>query len=326
MFQAIMIEKDGDGQRAVLSTLTEDNLPLGDVCIRVQWSTLNYKDALAITGKAPVVRSFPMVPGIDLAGTVITSEHPSWKPGDLVVLNGWGVGERHWGGLAGMARVKGDWLVPLPPQFSPRQAMAIGTAGYTAMLSVLALERHGITPDKGEVVVTGAGGGVGGIAIALLSRLGYQVVAVTGRPQDAARLTALGAHEVMDRARFEVPGKPVTSERWAGAVDAVGGQILANILAGMRYQGVAAACGLAASLSLPTTVAPFILRGVTLAGIDSVYCPQPLRQEAWQRLAKDLDVERLAALAEDIPLREAIPAASRILAGEIKGRLIVGLE
>ncbi|MBR0669599.1 acrylyl-CoA reductase (NADPH) [Neoroseomonas soli] len=323
MFDAILIEKTEDGSRAVLATVGEDRLPPGDVTVRVAWSTLNYKDALAITGKAPVVRSFPMVPGIDFAGVVEQSSDPAYRPGDKVVLNGWGVGEAHWGGLAGKARVKGDWLVPLQPPFTLRQAMGIGTAGYTAMLCVMALERHGVTPDQGEILVTGAAGGVGSVAVAVLAKLGYQVVAMTGRPEETGYLTALGAREIIDRATYTQPGKPLARERWAGAVDVVGGHVLANVCAAMKYRGTVAACGLAGGMTLPTTVAPFILRGVTLAGVDSVMCPRPERLEAWRRLARDLDPATLEGLTTEVAMADVIPAAERLVAGQIRGRIIV---
>jgi acrylyl-CoA reductase (NADPH) len=326
MFDAILIEKSEQGSRASLTRLEEVRLPAGDVTVRVAYSTLNYKDALAITGKAPVVRSFPMVPGIDFAGTVEHSDHPDFRPGDQVVLNGWGVGETHWGGLAGKARVRGDWLVPLQAPFTPRQAMAIGTAGYTAMLCVLALERHGVAPGDGEVLVTGAAGGVGSVAVALLAKLGHRVVAMTGRPEEAAYLRALGAAEVIDRTGYAEPGKPLARERWAGAVDVVGGQVLANLCAAMRYRGTIAACGLAGGMGLPATVAPFILRGVTLAGVDSVMCPRPDRLEAWRRLARDLDIARLEALTTELPLDQAIGAAEELLAGRIRGRVVIPLD
>ncbi|MBP2308552.1 acryloyl-CoA reductase [Azospirillum melinis] len=326
MFQAILIEKDGTDIRAGLSTVGDDRLPAGDVTVRVAYSTLNYKDALAITGKAPVVRSYPMVPGIDFAGVVEHSAHPDYKPGDKVVLNGWGVGEQHWGGLAEKARVNGDWLVPLQSPFTLRQAMAIGTAGYTAMLCVMALERHDVTPGKGEVLVTGAAGGVGSVAVALLSKLGYEVVVVTGRPEEAGYLKVLGAKEVLERKQFQDPGKPLAKERWAGAVDVVGGQILANVCAAMKYRGTVAACGLAGGMSLPTTVAPFILRGVTLAGVDSVMCPRDLRIEAWRRLADDLDPAKLDGLTTEIPLSDVIPTATRLLDGQVRGRVTVAVS
>ena len=325
MFEAILIEKDSDGHRARLSTLGDERLPPGEVTVRVAYSTLNYKDALAITGKSPVVRSFPMVPGIDFAGVVEHSGDPACGAGDSVVLNGWGVGEQHWGGLAGKARVKGGWLVPLQAPFTLRQAMAIGTAGYTAMLCVLALERHGVAPDRGEVLVTGAAGGVGSVAVAVLSKLGYRVAAVTGRPEEADYLTSLGAEEVLDRAQFSQPGKLLSKERWAGAVDVVGGQVLANVCSAMVYRGTVAACGLAGGMSLPATVAPFILRGVTLAGIDSVMCPREERLAAWRRLAEDLDPNKLASITKEIALSDVISAAELLIAGRIRGRIVVPL-
>ncbi len=326
MFRGILIENNEAGYRAALKELDESGLPEGDVTVEVLYSTLNYKDALAITGKSPVVRRFPMVPGIDLAGRVEASSHPDYREGDGVVLNGWGVGEVHWGGLAEKARLKGDWLVPLPSAFSPRQAMAIGTAGYTAMLCVLALERHGVTPDRGEILVTGAAGGVGSVAVSLLSKLGYRVVAVSGRPEESAYLTGLGAAEVLARAEFEQPGKPLARERWAGAVDVVGSQVLANVCAATRYGGVVAACGLAGGMDFPATVAPFILRGVTLAGIDSVMCPRAQRLEAWERLARDLEIDKLEAMAGEIGLGEAIETAHRLLAGQVRGRIVVDVR
>lgn len=323
MFDAILIEKTEAGQTARLTQVDESRLPEGDVTVDVAWSTLNYKDALALTGASPVVREFPMVPGIDFAGTVFESRHPDFKPGDRVVLNGWGVGEKHWGGLGTKARVKGDWLIPLPAGISARQAMAIGTAGYTAMLAVLALERHGVTPDKGEVVVTGASGGVGSVAVALLSKLGYRVAAVTGRASEAAYLTALGAASIVDRAELTAPGRPLARERWAGGIDAVGSIVLANVLAATRAHGTVAACGLAGGMDLPTTVAPFILRGVTLAGIDSVMCPKPERLEAWARLARDLDPAKLDSMVVELPLDKVIETAPRFLKGEVRGRIVV---
>lgn len=323
MFKAILIEKSESGQNVRLADIDESSLPEGDVTVRVAWSTLNYKDALAITGKSPVVRKFPMVPGIDFAGTVEQSSHPAYKPGDKVVLNGWGVGEVHWGGLAEKARIKGDWLVPLEPNFTMAQAMSIGTAGYTAMLCVLALERQGVRPASGEILVTGAAGGVGSVAVALLSRLGYHVAAVTGRMEEADFLKRLGAKEILPRADFSEPGKPLAKERWAGAIDVAGGQVLANVCASMKYRGVVAACGLAAGMGFPATVAPFILRGVTLAGVDSVMCPREERLEAWKRLARDLDPALLDALTERISLSDVIPVAGKLLAGQIRGRVIV---
>lgn len=326
MFKGILIEKDDAGYRATLSDIDESQLPEGDVTINVQYSTLNYKDGLAITGKGPVVRKFPLVPGIDLVGTVESSSHEGIAVGDAVVLNGWGVGEGHWGGLAQKARLKGEWLVPLPMAFTPKQAMAIGTAGYTAMLCVLALERHGVTPDKGEILVTGANGGVGSVAVAVLAKLGYTVVASTGRPQEADYLKSLGAAEVIDRAQFSAAGRPLAKERWAGAVDTVGSHTLANVCASTRYRGVVTACGLAQGMDFPATVAPFILRGVTLAGVDSVMCPRTDRLEAWARLARDLDVSKLDLITHEIALSDAIPAAANLLEGKIRGRVVVDVN
>ena len=326
MFKAILIEKDDQGYRAGLTELDDIALPEGDVTVRVDYSTLNYKDGLAITGRSPVVRKFPMVPGVDLVGTVEHSSHPDYQVGDAVVLNGWGVGETHWGGLAQRARLKGDWLVPLPAAFTPWQAMAIATAGYTAMLCVMALERHGVTPAQGEVVVTGAAGGVGSFAVSLLAKLGYNVAAVTGRPQEADYLKGLGATTVLDRAEFTAPGKPLAKERWAGAVDTVGSHTLANVCAQMKYRGTVAACGLAGGMDFPSTVAPFILRGVTLAGVDSVMCPRPDRLQAWQRLATDLDVGHLDAITRTIGLAEALAVAPQLLAGQVRGRVVVDVN
>ncbi len=326
MFKGILIEKDDAGYRANLKDIDEAQLPEGDVTVRVSHSTLNYKDGLAITGKGPVVRRFPMVPGIDLVGTVESSTHADYQPGDSVLLNGWGVGEGHWGGLAQKARLKGDWLVPLPKQFSPQQAMAIGTAGYTAMLCVLALERHGVKPEHGEIVVSGAAGGVGSVATAVLSKLGYTVVAVSGRSEETDYLKRLGASEVLNRADFSSPGKPLGKERWAGAVDVVGSHTLANICATTKYRGVVTACGLAGGMDFPATVAPFILRGVTLAGIDSVMCPRPDRLEAWRRLGSDLDISKLEMISNEISLAEAIPYAFKLINGEIRGRVIVDVN
>jgi len=326
MFKGILIEKDEAGYRAALTDLDEGRLPEGDVTVRVSHSTLNYKDALAITGKGPVVRTFPMVPGIDLAGTVEHSTHPDYAAGDAVILNGWGVGETHWGGLAQQARLNGNWLVPLPAQFTPQQAMAIGTAGYTAMLCVLALERHGVTPAHGEILVTGAAGGVGSVASAVLTRLGYSVVAVSGRPAETEYLKHLGAVEVLDRATFATPGKPLGRERWAGVVDVVGSHTLANVCATTKYRGVVTACGLAGGMDFPATVAPFILRGVTLVGIDSVICPRPERLEAWRRLGSDLDVAKLDTISQEVGLTDVIPFASKLLNGEVRGRVIVDVN
>ena len=326
MFKGILIEKDDAGYRATLSDIDEAQLPEGDVTVKVQYSTLNYKDGLAITGKGPVVRKFPLVPGIDLVGTVESSSHEGIAVGDAVVLNGWGVGEGHWGGLAQKAKLKGEWLVPLPSAFTPKQAMAIGTAGYTAMLCVLALERHGVTPDKGEILVTGANGGVGSVAVALLAKLGYTVVASTGRPQEADYLKSLGAAEIIDRAQFSAAGRPLAKERWAGAVDTVGSHTLANVCASTRYRGVVTACGLAQGMDFPATVAPFILRGVTLAGVDSVMCPRVDRLEAWARLARDLDVSKLDLITHEIALSDAISAAADLLDGKIRGRVVVDVN
>lgn len=323
MFQGILINKDEAGYRAALQTIDESVLPEGDVTVRVDWSTLNYKDGLAITGRSPVVRRFPMIPGIDFAGTVSESQHPLWQPGDRVILNGWGVGETHCGGLAEQARVKGDWLVRLPEAFTPRQAMAIGTAGYTAMLCVMALQKHGILPSDGDILVTGANGGVGSVAIALLAKLGYRVVASTGRMNEADYLTGLGAAAVIDRAELSAPGKPLGKERWAGVVDTVGSHTLANACAGTRYGGAVAACGLAGGMDFPSSVAPFILRGVTLYGIDSVMAPLPLRQQAWARLAEDLDLAKLEAMTQEITLADAISVAEKLLAGQVRGRVVV---
>lgn len=321
--KGILIEKDEQGYRVGLQEIDETRLPDGDVTVRVQYSTINYKDGLAMTGRGPVIRQFPMIPGIDFAGTVERSDDRRYAVGDTVVLNGWGVGETHWGGLAEMARVKGDWLVPLPTPFTARQAMAIGTAGYTAMLCVMALERQGVTPDKGEILVTGAAGGVGSVAVALLAKLGYQTVAVSGRPETEDYLMNLGAHRVLGRDEFSAPGKPLQKERWAGAIDVVGSHTLANVCAQLRYRGVVAACGLAGGGDLPTTVMPFILRGATLAGIDSVMCPRDERLEAWRRLSRDLDPVKLDAITTEIALADAIAAGSDAIAGKIRGRLVV---
>jgi acrylyl-CoA reductase (NADPH) len=326
MFRGILIEKDDGPQRAKLQTLHDEQLPAGNVTVRVAYSTMNFKDALAITGRSPVVRSFPMVPGIDFSGIVEASDDPAFKPGDAVVLNGWGVGEKHWGGLAERARVPGDWLIPLQPPFSLRDAMAIGTAGYTAMLCVLALERQGVTPTHGEVLVTGASGGVGSVAVSLLAKLGYHVVAMTGRTQEADFLRGLGAQEVIDRNDYTKPAKPLAKERWAAAIDVAGGHVLANVCASMRYGGVVAACGLAADMAFPSSVAPFILRGVTLAGVDSVMAPKAVRLQAWQRLAQDLDVNKLHALSHELALEDVIAQAEALLAGQVRGRIIVPIS
>jgi acrylyl-CoA reductase (NADPH) len=326
-FKAVLIEQADGARRVSCTDLTDAALPAGDVTVRVAYSTLNFKDGLAITGRSPVVRRHPMVPGIDFAGEVERSDHPKFEPGQRVVLNGWGVGETHWGGLAQRARVQGDWLVALPSGLSTRHAMALGTAGYTAMLCVMALQRHGVRPSDGEIAVSGAAGGVGSVATMLLSRLGYRVVAITGRPAEAAYLQRLGAAEVIDRTPFTSPGKPLARERWAGAVDSAGSHVLANLCASMRYGGVVAACGLAAGMDFPATVAPFILRGVTLAGIDSVMCPLPLRLEAWTRLAAEIDTQLLDLLVqEQIGLSRAIEVAPRLLAGQVRGRVVVDVN
>jgi acrylyl-CoA reductase (NADPH) len=323
MFNAILVEREPGPYRATLRNLDEAQLPPAEVAVRIDYSTLNYKDALAITGHGPVVRQFPMVPGIDFAGTVESSGHSAYKSGDKVVLNGWGVGETHWGGLAQKARVKADWLVPLPPAFTTRQAMAIGTAGYTAMLCVMSLERHGVTPDTGEILVTGAAGGVGSVAVAVLSKLGFRVAAMTGRPAESDFLKQLGAAEILDRAQFASAGKPLARERWAAAIDVVGSHTLANVCASLRYGGIVAACGLAGGMDFPATVAPFILRGITLAGVDSVMRPRPDRVEAWRRLSRDLDMKKLELLTEEISLSQVIPRAALFLQGKIRGRIVV---
>ncbi len=322
-FKAIVIDKGEAGQSVALKDFDEKDLMEGDVTVRPEWSTINYKDGLAITGKAPVVRRFPMIAGLDLAGTVENSSHPDWKAGDRVICNGWGLSETHLGAYAQKARVKGQWLVRVPETMSARDTMAIGTAGYTAMLSVIALERAGVTPDKGPVIVTGSAGGVGSVAVALLAKLGYQVIASTGRPQEADYLKGLGAAEILDRKELEGPPKPLAKERWAGGVDSVGSTTLANVLSMTRYGGAVAACGLAAGMDLPASVAPFILRGVSLLGIDSVMCPLPRRKEAWKRLETDLDRAKLAAMTTEIALSEVIGTAPKILSGGVRGRIVV---
>ena len=326
MLNAILLEKSDTAVNARVAALEDAALPEGDVTVRIAHSTLNYKDGLAITNRAPVVRKWPMVPGIDFAGTVEASAHPDWKPGDAVVLNGWGVGETHWGGLAQKARVSGDWLVALPAALSARDAMAIGTAGYTAMLAAMALERHGVDKAKGEILVTGASGGVGSVAIAILAGWGYTVVASTGKLDEAAYLKSLGAAEVIDRATLSSPGKPLGKERWTGVVDSVGSHTLANACATTKYGGVVAACGLAQGMDFPATVAPFILRGVTLAGIDSVYAPKARRLEAWKKLASDLDRAKLASLTREVGLADAITAAGELMAGKVRGRIVVDVN
>jgi acrylyl-CoA reductase (NADPH) len=322
-FKAIRIDKAEKGTTVALTQFDEAELMDGDVTVAVEWSTVNYKDGLAVTGKAPVVRRFPMIAGIDFAGTVAQSSHPAWQSGDKVICNGWGMGETHLGAYAQKARVKGDWLVRLPEGMSTRDAMAIGTAGYTAMLSVLALEKHGLTPKHGPVVVTGAAGGVGSVAIALLSKLGYHVIASTGRMSELAYLRDLGATEVIDRAELSGPAKPLAKERWAGGIDSVGSTTLANLLSMTRYGGAIAACGLAAGMDLPTSVAPFILRGISLLGIDSVMCPLELRKIAWSRLEADLDRRKLAEITQEIGLDEVVAAGSNVLAGQVRGRIVV---
>jgi acrylyl-CoA reductase (NADPH) len=323
MFKALLLEKDDAGFRAAVTQLDESRLPQGDVTVAIDYSTLNYKDGLAITNRAPVVRAWPMVPGIDGAGTVVESTHPGWKPGDQVIHNGWGVGETRWGCLAGRARLNGAGLVKLPAAFTTRQAMAIGTAGYTAMLCVLALERQGVQAGDGEVLVTGATGGVGSVAVALLAKLGHKVVAATGKAGEADYLKRLGASAIIDRAELAAAGKPMQKERWAAVVDAVGSQTLANALAQTRYGGVIAACGLAQGGDLPTTVMPFILRGVTLAGVDSVMAPIGRRREAWSRLASDLDASLLESITSEIGLDTAVEAAQKLMAGQVRGRTVV---
>jgi acrylyl-CoA reductase (NADPH) len=322
-FKAVVIEKADQGQSVGLKEFDEANLMDGDVTVAVHWSTLNYKDGLALSGKAPVVRRFPMIAGIDLAGVVESSGHPNWKPGDKVLLNGWGLGETHLGAYAEKARVKGEWLVRLPAGLSERDAMAIGTAGYTAMLAVMALERHGLKPGQGPVLVTGAAGGVGSVAVALLAKLGFQVVASTGRKEEADYLASLGASEVIDRGELTGPVRPLAKERWAGGIDSVGSSTLANLLSMTRYGGAVAACGLAGGMDLPTSVAPFILRGVSLLGIDSVQCPMNLRIEAWRRLDSDLDRGKIQAMTREIGLSEVVEAAETILQGRVRGRIVV---
>ena len=323
MFNAIVIDKDDSGYRANLQQLDDAQLPEGDVTVAVAYSTLNFKDGLAITGSSPVVRKFPMVPGIDLAGTVEHSSHPEYKIGDQVLLNGWGVGENHWGGLAQKARLNGDWLIPLPEAFTAAQAMAVGTAGYTAMLCILALERNGVTPAQGEVLVTGANGS---FAIALLSKLGYRVAACTGRVSEHEDLQRLGASEIIDRATLSEPGKPLAKERWSAVIDSVGSHTLANACASTRAEGTVAACGLAQGMDFPASVAPFILRGVTLAGINSVTQPKARRLQAWERLTEDLDFSLLSLISHEIGLSEVIDAAPQLLAGQLRGRVVVDVN
>jgi acrylyl-CoA reductase (NADPH) len=325
-FKAIRIDKTEKGTAAVLAAFDEAELMDGDVTVRIEWSTLNYKDGLAVTGKAPVVRRFPMIAGIDFAGTVEQSSHPQWKSGDKVICNGWGMGETHLGAYAEKARVKGDWLVRLPDSMSARDAMAIGTAGYTAMLAVLALEKHGLTAKHGAVVVTGAAGGVGSVATAVLSKLGYHVIASTGRMAEASYLKDIGAAEVIDRNELSGAAKPLAKERWAAGIDSVGSTTLANLLSMTKYGGAIAACGLAAGMDLPSSVAPFILRGVSLLGIDSVMCPIAQRKTAWDRLATDLDRGKLAEITHEIALGDVIGEAPKILAGQVRGRIVVKIR
>ncbi len=322
-FKAIRVDKAEKATAVALTQFDEAELMEGDVTVRIEWSALNYKDGLAVTGKAPVVRRFPMIAGIDFAGTVEQSSHPQWKTGDKVICTGWGMGETHLGAYAEKARVKGDWLVRLPAGMSTRDAMAIGTAGFTAMLAVLALEKHGLSPKDGAMVVSGAAGGVGSVATAVLSRLGYHVIASTGRMSEAAYLKDLGAAEVIDRSELSGPAKPLAKERWAGGVDSVGSTTLANILSMTKYRGAIAACGLAAGMDLPSSVAPFILRSVCLLGIDSVMCPIELRKVAWSRLASDLEPGKLIEITHEIGLDEVIAAGAKILAGEVRGRIVV---
>jgi acrylyl-CoA reductase (NADPH) len=327
MFSALLINKTETGQTVEVTQLDESQLPEGDVTINVEYSTLNYKDGLAITGRSPVVRKWPMVPGIDLAGVVAESSHPDWKAGDKVVLNGWGVGEVHWGGLAQKARLKGEWLVPLPAKLNSRQAMAIGTAGYTSALCVDALVKFGVTPDKGEILVTGATGGVGSVAIALLAKAGFQVAAATGKASEADYLQKLGATTIIDRNELTQPGKPMQKERWAGVVDSVGSHTLANACAQTRYGGAVAACGLAQGMDFPASVAPFILRGVSLLGIDSVMAPKAPRMAAWERLARDLDLGLLDVIgSREIGLGEAAAAANELMDGKVRGRIVVNVN
>jgi len=326
-FNALVLQKDEDGKTsASVQQIEQRQLPEGDVVVKVDYSTLNYKDSLAITGASPVVRHFPMVPGIDLAGSVERSDNSEFKPGDEVLLNGWGVGETHWGGLAQKACLKSDWLMPLPTAFTSRQAMAIGTAGYTAMLAVIALERQGVTPTQGEIIVSGAAGGVGSIAIAVLTRLGYTVIASTGRPEQVDYLKALGAADIIARGELSEPGRPLARERWAGAIDTVGSHTLANICAATRYGGAVIACGLAQGSDFPATVMPFILRGVALLGIDSVYCPRGVRIEAWARLARELEIDQIESMISEISLSDTITAASRQLSGQVRGRSVVDVN
>ncbi|QXH49252.1 oxidoreductase [Pseudomonas fakonensis] len=326
MFNAILLEKHHNDYQARLATLDEAQLPAGDVTVRVAYSTLNFKDALAITGQSPVVRQFPMVPGIDLAGTVEASSHPAYQPGDRVLLNGWGVGESHWGGLAQRARLNGDWLIPHPASLDERQSMAIGTAGYTAMLCLMALQRHGLKPEHGPVLVTGASGGVGSFAISLLASRGFEVIAATGKADEAHYLKQLGAGTIIDRSELSGPGRPLAKERWAGVIDSVGSHTLANACAATQAEGAVAACGLAQGMDLPASVAPFILRGVSLLGINSVTQPYARRVQAWAQLAEGLEREHLAMITREISLADSIDAARQLLDGKVRGRLVVNVN
>ncbi len=323
-FQAILVSRDENKKQSVdIVEMRDDALMEGDVLVKVDHTTVNYKDGLAITGKAPVVRRWPMIPGIDLAGTVMSSVSSEWSAGDKVVLNGWGVGEVHYGAYAGHARLKGDWLIAKPQGLTGHDAMAIGTAGYTAMLCVMALEKQGVTPASGPILVTGAAGGVGTVAIAILAKLGFHVIASTGRPQEQSFLEGLGAKEIIDRAELSVPAKPLGKERWAAAIDTVGSHTLANVLSMTNYGGTVAACGLAQGMDLPGSVAPFILRAVTLCGVESVYVPRPKRVEAWERLAADLPLKKLQALSTTIGFEDLISAGHDIVEGKVRGRLVV---
>jgi len=326
MFKSILINKVDSDYQVSMVEINESSLPEGDVVVDVEYSSLNYKDALAITGKSPVVRRFPMIPGIDFAGTVASSSNSDFNVGMPVVLNGWGVGETHMGGLAQKARINGEWLVPLPEVFSAKQAMAIGTAGYTAMLCILALEKNGITPERGKILVTGATGGVGSVAVTILSKLGYQVVALTGRPEESEYVSSLGAAAIIDRSELSAPGKAIGKERWIGVVDVVGSHVLANACASTAYGGVVTACGLAGGMDFPATVAPFILRGVSLIGIDSVMCPKEKRLEAWRRLGQDLELSKLENITNEIGLSGIIQAADDLLSGKIRGRIVVDVN
>lgn len=325
MFNALVIDQVDGKQQVALQQKAIADLPTSEVLVRVAYSTLNYKDALAITGASPIVRQYPMVPGIDFSGVVEQSNHPDYQVGDKVVLNGWGVGEKHWGGLAQYARVPADYLIHLPEAFSLRDAMVIGTAGYTAMLCVLALEQQGIRPDSGDVLVTGAAGGVGSVAVAILAKLGYTVTAMTGRATESDYLKSLGAQHIMDRAEYSQAGRPLAKERWAAAIDVAGSHVLANVCAAMKYRGVVAACGLAAGMDLPASVAPFILRGIKLIGVDSVMCPKTDRLKAWQRLAQDLDPNILNTVATEIQLDQVQAVAPRFLEGQVRGRIVVSM-